>query len=162
MTTPQHSLITFGTPPSVDCTLRPCLARRTPGVMIVRDAGLRPTRQRIALAQLIFGNGDRHVCAEMLGIEAANARLNISMATIYNTLHQFTDAGLLRSLALDGTRLWFDTNTSNHHHFYCERSGELRDIPDDALAIGALPELPEDMELAGVNVTIRLRPRQNV
>jgi Fur family iron response transcriptional regulator len=82
------------------------------------------------------------------------------MATIYNTLHQFRDAGLLRAVVLDGTKLWFDTNTSDHHHFYCEQDGELKDIPAGSLSLGALPPPPPGMEIAGVEATVRLRPRR--
>ena len=91
----------------------------------LRAVGLRPTRQRLALAMLLFGKEDRHITAEELHKEAAEAGATVSLATIYNTLHQFTGAGLLRELSIDGTRTYFDTNTSNHHHFYCEDDGVL-------------------------------------
>src|SRR5262245_7982586 len=85
----------------------------------LRKAGLRPTRQRLALAQLLFGRGDRHVTAEGLHEEAVGAGMPVSLATVYNTMHQFTAAGLLREVTVDGTRTYFDTNTGDHHHFYC-------------------------------------------
>ena len=91
--------------------------------------GLRPTRQRVALATLLFGNGDRHVTAEMLHEEAVRAGERVSLATVYNTLHQFKRAGLLREIAIGGQRAYFDTNTSNHNHYFVEARGRLMDIP---------------------------------
>ena len=89
----------------------------------LRKAGLRPTRQRLALASLLFAHGDRHVSAESLHEEAVSAGVPVSLATVYNTMHQFTAAGLLREVTVDGTRTYFDTNTGDHHHFYCEDDG---------------------------------------
>jgi Fur family transcriptional regulator, iron response regulator len=85
---------------------------------LLRRAGLRPTRQRVALAALLFGNGDRHVTAEILHEEAVKAGERVSLATVYNTLHQFERAGLLREIAIGGQRAYFDTNISNHNHFF--------------------------------------------
>src|ERR1700739_3176934 len=90
----------------------------------LRAAGLRPTRQRLALAK-VLGTGDRHVTAEQLHIEAAAAGMPVSLATVYNTLHQFTEAGLLREVVVEGAKTYFDTNTSNHYHFFCEHTGQL-------------------------------------
>src|SRR5256885_12773150 len=87
---------------------------------MLRDVGLRPTRQRVALAWILFGKGDRHITAEMLFEEASKAKVPLSLATVYNTLHQFTDLGLLRQVAVDGSKTYFDTNTSRHHHFFIE------------------------------------------
>lgn len=98
----------------------------------LRGAGLRPTRQRLALGGLLFASGDRHVSAEILHAEASAAGEQVSLATVYNTLHQFTEAGLLRELAIDGGKAYFDTNTSNHNHFFIEEHGELMDIPGDS------------------------------
>lgn len=89
----------------------------------LRAAGLRPTRQRLALAKLLLGNGDRHVTAEQLYIEAAAAAMPVSLATVYNTLHQFTEAGLLREVVVEPGRSYFDTNIADHHHFFCSRTG---------------------------------------
>src|SRR3954454_12421455 len=86
----------------------------------LRQVGLRPTRQRVGLGWLLFAKGDRHVTAEVLFEEASKARVPVSLATIYNTLHQFTEAGLLREVAVEGAKTYFDTNVSNHHHFYVE------------------------------------------
>jgi Fur family iron response transcriptional regulator len=123
----------------------------------LRLAGLRPTRQRIALGWMLFGRGDRHVSAEELFEEASKARVPISLATVYNTLHQFRDVGLLRQVAMDGTKTYFDTNTNDHHHFYVEGEDEMIDIPGPALGVNALPEIPEGMEIARVDVIVRLR-----
>lgn len=122
----------------------------------LRDAGLRPTRQRIALAELLFGEGDRHVSAEALHGEALNLGQQISLATVYNTLHQFTRAGLLRALPIDGGKTFFDTNTSDHNHFYIETNGEMIDIPQNAIRVDGLPEPPEGLKISHVDVVVRL------
>ena len=123
----------------------------------LRRVGLRPTRQRVSLGWLLFGKGDRHLTAEMLFEEATRARVPVSLATVYNTLHQFTQAGLLRQLAVDGTKAYFDTNPTEHHHFFLEEAGELVDVPAEGVTVGALPEAPDGMEVAGVEVIVRLR-----
>ncbi|MBV9077876.1 MAG: transcriptional repressor [Methylobacteriaceae bacterium] len=125
----------------------------------LREVGLRPTRQRISLGWLLFGKGDRHITAESLFEEAMRARVPVSLATVYNTLHQFTEAGLLRQLAVDGSKSYFDTNTSDHHHFFVEGDEELMDVPA-AIAVGDLPAAPEGMEIARVDVIVRLRRKQ--
>jgi Fur family transcriptional regulator, iron response regulator len=122
----------------------------------LREAGLRPTRQRLALGTLMFGGGDRHVSAEMLHIEASNAGETVSLATVYNTLHQFTEAGLLRELAIDSGKTYFDTNVSNHNHFYVEHQGRLIDIPAASVRIDCLPEPPEGMKISHIDVVVRL------
>jgi Fur family transcriptional regulator, iron response regulator len=124
----------------------------------LRDAGLRPTRQRLALAQVLFQHGDRHICAESLHREASAAGVGVSLATVYNTLNQFTEAGLLREVAIEGDRSYFDTNTSNHFHFFDEEKGELFDIGTDDLSITGLPQAPEGMQIARVDVIVRLKP----
>src|SRR5213080_2659485 len=96
---------------------------------MLRQAGLRPTRQRMALGWILFGKGDRHVTAELLHEEAGKAKVPVSLATIYNTLHQFTQAGLLREVAVDGSKTYFDTNASDHHHFFVEDDNVVFDIP---------------------------------
>src|SRR5919204_76918 len=101
----------------------------------LRRVGLRPTRQRVALARLLFGGADRHVTAEQLHGEALAAAIRVSLATVYNTLHQFTDAGLLREVVVEPGRSYFDTNTDDHHHFFSESRGTLQDIPGDAVVI---------------------------
>lgn len=125
----------------------------------LRGAGMRPTKQRVALGELLFASGDRHVCAEMLHEEAVASNIPVSLATVYNTLNQFRDAGLLREVALVGTRVYYDTNMSDHQHFYVEGSGEVLDIPHDPIKVDCIPLPPEGMEIAGVDVVVRLRPK---
>ncbi|HEV7253253.1 MAG TPA: Fur family transcriptional regulator [Mesorhizobium sp.] len=126
----------------------------------VRDAGLRPTRQRVALAGLLFAQGDRHLSAEELHEEALAAGVPVSLATVYNCLHQFTEAGLLRILSVEGARTYFDTNTSDHHHFFVEGENRVYDIAEGPVQVLNLPEPPEGMEIANVDVVVRLRPRR--
>lgn len=123
----------------------------------LRASGLRPTRQRVALCNLIFGAGDRHLSAEDLHEEAHKAGEPVSLATVYNTLHQFTDVGLVRPISGEGQRTYFDTNTSDHHHFFIESENEIIDIPDGVIQMGRLPEPPEGMEIVNVDVVVRLR-----
>jgi Fur family iron response transcriptional regulator len=123
---------------------------------MLRQAGLRPTRQRLALGRLLFESGDRHVTAEQLHAEVAALGEHVSLATVYNTLHQFKRAGLVRELAIEGSKAYFDTNTSNHNHFLLESSGELMDIPGDAIRVEGLPEPPEGMKITHVDVVVRL------
>jgi Fur family transcriptional regulator, iron response regulator len=122
----------------------------------LRTAGLRPTRQRIALAKLLFDRGDRHVTAEELHGEATEGKVRVSLATVYNTLHQFTDAGLLRQVVVDSGRSYFDTNISDHHHFFFEDSGQLQDIPGDAVTVSELPSPPEGRRISRVDVIVRV------
>ncbi len=126
---------------------------------LLASGGLRPTRQRRQLAGLIFGGGERHVTAEMLAREAKLNDIMVSLATIYNTLHQFTRAGLLRRITVDPVRTWFDTNTKGHHHFFNTRSLELTDIPEDKVSVDVLPEPPEGTVIDHVDVVIRVTPR---
>ncbi len=135
------------------CPIRELRARSS------AKAGLRPTRQRVALGWLLFAKGDRHITAEMLYEEATGSRVRISLATVYNTLHQFTEAGLLREIAVEGPKTYFDTNTSAHHHFLVEGSNHLFDIPTTYLDVVRLPEIPEGMEVARVDVVVRLRKK---
>ena len=123
----------------------------------LRSVGLRPTRQRLALAKLLFEAGDRHVTAEMLHAEALDARIRVSLATVYNTLHQFTRAGLLREIVVDAGRSYFDTNVGDHHHFFFEDSGNLMDIAE--VDVGQLPQTPDGSEVSRVDVIIRLRDK---
>ncbi len=123
----------------------------------LRAAGLRPTRQRLALARLLFAKGDRHLTAEDLHGEAGQARIPVSLATVYNTLHQFTAAGLLRIVAAEGSRTYFDTNVSDHHHFIVDGDNTVIDIEGGRVTVSNLPEPPEGMEIAHVDVIVRLR-----
>ena len=126
----------------------------------LRGAGLRPTRQRVALADMLFAKGDRHLTAEELHEEAVGVGVPCSLATVYNTLHQFTQAGLLRVLSLETAKTYFDTNVSDHHHFVVEGSNEVLDVPVGNISVSDLPEAPEGMEIAHVDVVIRLRPKR--
>jgi Fur family iron response transcriptional regulator len=128
---------------------------------LLRHAGLRPTQQRMALAALLFNGCDRHVSAEQLHAEAASTGSDVSLATVYNTLHQFTEAGLLRELSVDGAKTYFDTNTSNHNHFYVEQSGELIDIESGGIRVEGLPQPPTGMRVAHVDVVVRLVPEDD-
>ncbi|SKA18071.1 iron response transcriptional regulator IrrA [Consotaella salsifontis] len=123
----------------------------------LRSSGLRPTRQRVALCNLLFGAGDRHLSAEELHEEAHRAGESVSLATVYNTLHQFTQAGLVRPISAEGQRTYFDTNTSDHQHFFVEGDNQIIDIPDGAIRINELPSAPDGMEIVNVDVVVRLR-----
>jgi Fur family iron response transcriptional regulator len=123
----------------------------------LRLAGLRPTRQRLSLASILFGAGDRHVSAESLHQEALSARIHVSLATVYNTLNQFKAAGLLREVAFEGDRTFFDTNTSNHFHYYLEDTDELVDIGATDLQVRGLPQLPPGTEIDRIDIIVRLR-----
>jgi Fur family transcriptional regulator, iron response regulator len=123
----------------------------------LRQAGLRPTRQRVALARVLFEGGHRHVTAESLHAEAKAARSPVSLATVYNSLNQFRDAGLLREVVVAPGRSYFDTNTGHHHHFYVEGDGELHDFPSDKVTIAGLPPPPKGTRLSRVDVIVRVR-----
>lgn len=123
---------------------------------MLRDVGLRPTRQRLALGWLLFAKGGRHLTAEMLHEDALKARFPVSLATVYNTLNQFTEAGLLREVAVDGSKTYFDTDASDHHHFYVEGDGKLLDI-HDTLSLDAMPSPPEGYEVSRIDVVVRLK-----
>ena len=128
---------------------------------LLRKAGLRPTRQRLALGSLLFDGDDRHVTAESLHDEAVAVGQHVSLATVYNTLHQFKRAGLLRELAINGAKAYFDTNTSNHNHFFVEEEGELRDIPGHAIRVDGVPEPPPGMSITHIDVVVRLVAKKN-
>jgi Fur family iron response transcriptional regulator len=126
-------------------------------VALLRDAGLRPTRQRLQLAGLLFSEGDRHLTAENLHAEAQKSGIKVSLATVYNTLHQFTEAGLLRQVVVDAARSYFDTNIGDHQHFYSEDEHRLIDIPGESIAVAGIPAPPKGMSVERVDVVIRLR-----
>jgi Fur family transcriptional regulator, iron response regulator len=127
---------------------------------MLRDAGLRPTRQRVALAQLLFSRGDRHFTADMVYSEATQSNLQVSLATVYNTLNQLAKLGLLREIGVDGSTTYFDTRTGDHHHFFFEGAGEIRDIPTTQIRIGTMSSIPEGYEISRVDLVIRLRARR--
>ncbi len=149
MTTPLQ-LMTTGSRTQSDAKPSRSIAQ------LLRQAGLRPTRQRLALGTLLFQSGDRHVTAELLHAEAVAIGHHVSLATVYNTLHQFKRAGLLRELAINGSKAYFDTNTSNHNHFFIEAEGELHDIPGDAIRVDGVPRPPEGMRVSHIDVVVRL------
>ena len=126
----------------------------------LRAVNLRPTRQRVALGWLLFAKGDRHVTAEMIYEEAKLVRANVSMATVYNTLNQFTEAGLLRQIGIDGSKSFFDTNPGAHHHFFVDHEDRLLDVPAPGVEIEHLPEPLPGYEISRVDVILHLRRKQ--
>ncbi len=127
-----------------------------PALERLKAAGLRPTRQRLALARLLFDGGDRHVTAEQLHGEAQAAKIRLSLATVYNTLHQFTALGMLREVVVESGRSYFDTNTFDHHHFFFEGSGRLEDNPGSEVELARLPEPPAGTRVSRVDVIVRV------
>ena len=123
---------------------------------LLKGAGLRPTRQRVALGSLLFRDCDRHVTAEQLYAEALAASIQVSLATVYNTLHQLTEGGLLREIVMEPGRSYFDTNVCDHHHFYFESSGQLNDIPAADVSLATLPTPPAGTEIRRIDVIIRV------
>ena len=124
---------------------------------MLRKVGLRPTRQRMELGWILYSKGDRHLTAEMLFEEASKARVPVSLATVYNTLNQFTDVGLLRQVAVDGSKTYFDTNVTDHHHFFVEGDNALVDIPSAKVTVSDMPVALEGYEIARVEVVVRLK-----
>lgn len=131
---------------------------RQRGTDWLASAGLRPTRQRLALAELLVGDGeDRHVTAESLYALSASSGEKVSLATVYNTLRAFCEAGLMNEVVVDGSKSYFDTRMDEHPHFYWEDSHALTDAPAESLRIEGLPDAPDGMHVARVDVVIRLR-----
>ena len=126
----------------------------------LRRAGLRPTRQRVSLMGVLFAKGHRHLTAEALHEEASQRGVRVSLATIYNTLHQFTDAGILREVAVDSAKTYFDTNTHNHHHMFVEGEHRILDIPAEAVQLDESPDIPDGFELVRMEVVLRVRRKQ--
>jgi len=123
----------------------------------LQQAGLRTTQQRLILADILFGDGvDRHVTAESLFAECSRRKARLSLATVYNCLHQFTAHGLLRVVTVDSGRAYFDTNLGPHHHFYMEKSGDLQDIPAGAIQLSSLPPPPAGQRIGSIDVILRL------
>ena len=125
----------------------------------LRLVGLRPPRQRVGLGKLLFANGDRHVTADQLHAESERAGLSVSLATVYNTLNQFRDVGLLREVVVEPGRSYFDTNTNAHHHFFNVEDGALSDIPEAEVNVSGLPLPPDGTEIDRVDIVIRVRNR---
>jgi len=138
---------------------RPAPQNRIDFALKLRASRLRPTQQRLALARLLFAGHDRHVTAEQLHVEALQTGASLSLATVYNTLNQFTQAGLLRQVIVDGAKIHFDTNTGDHHHFYLEGEDRLIDIPGRDVRIDGLPKAPAGTEIQRVDVVVRLKGR---
>ena len=134
-------------------TIRPF----TTAVDRLTAVGLRPTRQRLALARLLCEDGNRHITAEQLHREATEGDIKVSLATVYNTLNQFTEVGLLREVAVEAGRAYFDTNITNHHHFFNNDTGDLLDIPGDSVVLSAMPEVPENTVIGAIDVVVHLR-----
>src|SRR3979409_1358044 len=126
----------------------------------LRDVGPRPTRQRMALGWILLAKGDRHLTAEMLYEEASKAKVPVSLATVYNTLHQFTEVGLLRQVAVDESKTYFDTNVAEHHHFFVEGENALVDIPDAEAIGGKMPVAPAGFGISRVDVVVRLKRKR--
>ena len=136
------------------------LVRQIYELRLLRDVGLRPTRQRIAVTRMLFGFGNRHVTAEMLYEEANRAGLPVSMATVYNTLRHFTGLGLLRQIGVDGSKTYFDTNVTHHHHFFIKEENSLLDISGTDVAVGKIPAPPEGYEIKRIDVVVHLRRKE--
>ena len=126
---------------------------------LLRQRGMRPTRQRVAIARLLFDGVDRHVTAESLAEQIRDLGIKLSLATVYNTLHQFTDVGLLKKVRGLSDVTWFDTNVNSHHHFFDTESGALTDIPAEAITISTLPKTPPGKVVEGVDVIVRVSGR---
>jgi Fur family transcriptional regulator, iron response regulator len=152
---------------SISTPYRPCAFAYKLGMQMVRPspnlagrlrtAGLRLTRPRLALARLLFDGDDRHITAEQLFGEASAAAIQVSLATVYNVLNQFTSAGLLREFVVEPGRSYFDTNINDHHHFFCEASGVLQDIAGQDVTVSGIPVPPAGTEISSVEVIVRVR-----
>lgn len=132
-------------------------AARTPSRALLEKYGLRATRQRLGLAKLLFSKGDRHVTADALAAEANAAEMSASLATVYNVLNLFAQVGLVRGLAIEGTKTVFDTNTSDHGHFFFEETGEIEDIGAQGARVFSEVEPPDGFEIVRIDVVVRLR-----
>jgi Fur family iron response transcriptional regulator len=134
---------------------------RHDGRNLLHQAGLKPTRQRLLLSWLLFSDGGRHLTAEMLHSEAVAAGMQMSLATVYNTLHQFTHAGLLRQIGVDGSKSFFDTNPTAHHHFFVDQEDRLLDVPEPGVVINKLPQPLPRYDISRVDVIVHLRRKSD-
>ena len=126
----------------------------------LKGGDIRPTKQRICLAEYLVGDGqDRHISAEYLHRCVSEDDAAVSLATVYNTLKLFSDAGLIKEVTVDGSKSYFDTRLDDHPHFFCEETGALNDAPSDSVKFESIPEAPEGFEVAKVDVVIRLRKK---
>ena len=146
--------------PQPACACRAAISPAAPGTTSRRSCATSACVRRGSAwrsAGSCSRKGDRHVTAEMLYEEANHAKVPVSLATVYNTLHQFTEVGLLRQVAVDGSKAYFDTNNSEHHHFFIEDQNDLMDIPSSDVVVGKAPVPPEGYEIARIDVVVRLR-----
>jgi Fur family iron response transcriptional regulator len=153
----MHNFVYFGCAIAYMYVMEPS-QRPHSALSRLRSAGLRPTRQRLALARLLLDGRDRHFTAEQLHSEALAHAIRVSLATVYNTLHQFTDCGLLREVVVEPGHSYFDTNTTDHHHFFFESTGKLQDIPGEHLTVHGIPRPPSGTEIRRVDIIVRVRP----
>jgi Fur family transcriptional regulator, iron response regulator len=129
---------------------------------LLEHYGLRATRQRLGIAKLLFSKGNRHVTADSLAAEASVLKMQASLATVYNVLNLFATVGIVRGLAIEGTKTIFDTNTSDHSHFYFEDTGLIEDIPLEGKQLAGQVTPPEGYEIAKVDVVVRLRRKTGI
>lgn len=125
-------------------------------VEILRRANLRPTCQRMGLVKLLFGNGNRHICAEDLYKEARKKSMNLSLATVYNTLNQFKESGVLQEILTGSDKTYYDTNLTPHYHVFRERDGVVEDVPDSAITVSLTDEFLRNNAVKSVDVVIRM------
>jgi len=118
-----------------------------------------PTPQRVDIASVLFAE-PQHLSAEVIMERLRSNEHGVSKATVYNTLGLFARTGLVREVFADPTRVFYDSNTSHHHHLFDVEHGTLTDLPADQVRLSALPALTEEQELAGVDIIIRVRPRR--
>ena len=123
---------------------------------ILRNSSLRPTKQRIMIGNLLFNDTDKHVTAESLYRELTASEQKISLATVYNTLHDFCEKKLLKKVTIDTEKVYFDTNTSPHHHFYSDNEKLLIDISKDKIKIQGLPKAPKGKKIKDVELIAHL------
>ena len=127
--------------------------------LMLHSHGVKPTMQRLAIAAVLLTR-PQHLSAEQVLSRAMELSRHISKATVYNTLRLFTERGLVREVVVDPTRIYYDSNTTAHHHLYDATSGSLTDLPPEDIRVEGLPELPPQLELASVEVIVRTRPRR--
>jgi Fur family iron response transcriptional regulator len=123
----------------------------------LKSAGLRPTRQRVALAKLLLETAPRHVTAEELFQEARTAGIPVSLATVYNTLHQFTGAGIMSEVVVGSGQSYFDTNPGSHYHYFDKTTGEIIDVPEEHVRFLRLPPPPPGKVIDRIDVVVRIR-----
>ena len=123
---------------------------------LLKSAGLRPTRQRLVIGRILFEGANLHFTPEDLHAELVNEGFKVSLSTVYNNLHKFTSAGLLREVVVESGKTFFDSNTTSHHHFFEEDTGSLYDISEDEILIQNVPAPPKGLLISGVDVVVRV------